>query len=194
MKSFIKSLVNAVVTIAISPLIVLYFLVALIVNKDQAFASFSQFLSLFPGISGSYIRKNFFRVCMGSCSTDTVIGFASLFSQQNTHIETGVYIGPQCNIGLCHIGKDSLIGSGVHILSGKGQHDFSRSDIPVREQGGHFEKITIGEDCWIGNNTVVMANIGKKSVIGAGSVVIHDIPDYSIAAGNPAKIIKTREH
>ncbi len=77
-------------------------------------------------------------------------------------------------------------------MSGKTQHYFDDIETPIKDQGGEFEKITIGEDCWIGNGALIMANIGKKCVIGAGSVVTHDVPDYSIVAGNPAKVIKKR--
>jgi acetyltransferase-like isoleucine patch superfamily enzyme len=86
-----------------------------------------------------------------------------------------------------------LLGSGVHILSGKQQHNFSDLQTPIRDQGGTFTPITIGEDTWIGNGAIVMANVGKKCVIAAGAVVTKDIPDFSIVGGNPATIIKMRK-
>ena len=54
-------------------------------------------------------------------------------------------------------------------------------------------KITIGEDSWLGANVIVMPNItiGKCCIIGAGAVVTHDVPDYAIMAGVPAKQIGT---
>jgi acetyltransferase-like isoleucine patch superfamily enzyme len=194
MKAFSKSTINFVCILVISPLI----LVNLIVNKlsstDSLFVSSSQFLSLFPGKTGHFIRKNFFRFIMNFCHTDCLIGFGSLFSHRDTEIHKGVYIGPQCNIGKSRIEKNCLLGSGVHILSGKGQHNFEDLDTPIQEQGGKFTKVTIGEDTWIGNGSLIMANIGKKCIIGAGSVVTKDIPDFSIVAGNPAKIIKKRKN
>ena len=52
--------------------------------------------------------------------------------------------------------------------------------------------ITIGEDCWLGGNVTVCpgVTIGDRTVIGAGSVVTHDIPSDCIAAGNPCKVIR----
>lgn len=52
--------------------------------------------------------------------------------------------------------------------------------------------ITIGDNCWIGGNTVICpgVHIGNNVVIGAGSVVTKDIPDWSIAAGSPCKVIR----
>jgi len=56
------------------------------------------------------------------------------------------------------------------------------------------EKIAIGEDVWIGSNVVILpgVQIGRGSVIGAGSVVTSNIPEYSIAVGNPCKVVKKR--
>lgn len=149
-------------------------------------------LSLLPGKTGSFLRTGFYRFTMKNCDPNVVIGFATLFSQRNTSIDKSVYIGPQCNIGSCHVGKNTLLGSGVHIMSGKGQHNFDELSTPIKDQGGTFNKVTIGKDCWVGNGALIMANIGNHCVIAAGSVVIDDIPDFAIAAGNPAKIIKMR--
>lgn len=95
-------------------------------------------------------------------------------------------------IGKAEIGRNVLIGSYVDILSGKHQHSIDLLDIPIKYQKGEFKKIKIGEDTWIGNHSVVMNDIGKGCIIGAGSVVTQPIDDYSVVAGNPAKIIKKR--
>ena len=129
---------------------------------------------------------------MNHCHTECVIGFATLFSQIDTEIHKGVYIGPQCNIGLCSIGEDTLVASGVHIISGSNQHLFSDVNTPIQQQGGTYTKVSIGKDCWIGNGVMVFANIGDHSVIGAGSVVTMDIPAYSVAVGNPARVLRSR--
>ena len=193
MRKTVKKVVRLFITLLLSPLILLYFIGCIFLSKDSLFATFAQFLSLFPGITGSYIRVNFFKFVMNKCSSNSRISFATLFSQVDTEIEEGVYIGPQCNIGACKIEKDCLLGSGVHIMSGKGQHNFNDLDTPIREQGGTFKKVTIGEDTWIGNGALIMANVGKKCIIAAGSVVVDDVEDYSIIGGNPAKLIRKRQ-
>ena len=177
----------------VSPLIITHILVKLLRNEG-IFIFATQLLSIVPGKLGSYLRISFNQVAMTYCDMETVIGFATLFSQTDTEINKGVYIGPQCNIGMCSIGKNTLIASGVHIMSGSKQHTTTDLDTPIKDQGGVFKKIAIGEDCWIGNGALIMANIGNKCIVGAGSVITKDIPDYSIVAGNPAKIIRSRQN
>ena len=161
-------------------------------HGKSIFSSISQLLSLLPGKVGSYYRKGFYHLAMQHCHFSGVISFGTLFSNPDTEINDNVYIGPQCNIGKSIIGKNTLIASGVHILSGKNQHKFSDLDTPIQQQGGHYQKIIIGEDCWVGNAAVVMANVGDKAIVAAGSVVTNDVPNYAIVAGNPARILKYR--
>ena len=191
MKQSLKDLANTVAVILVSPVILLHMLAKLYCNEG-IFVTASQFLSLMPGDFGSYLRVAFYRFAMNRCSSDCRISFATIFSQADTEISTGVYIGAQCNIGKCSIGRDSMIASGVHIMSGSRQHHTDDLDQPMQQQGGEFVKIEIGEDCWIGNGALIMANVGSKSVIGAGAVVTKDIPEYSIAVGNPAKVVRSR--
>ncbi len=178
--------------LATLPFFLVFKLFCLLGNADTSLAAFSQFFSLFPGKTGSYIRCGFYCWAFPGSSQNIYIGFGSLFFQTATQLDEGVYIGPQCNIGSCHIGANTLLGSGVHVMSGKGQHNFSDITKPIKEQGGEYSCIRIGADGWIGNGALIMANVGKGCVIGAGAVVTHDIPDYAIAAGNPAKVIKSR--
>jgi len=95
-------------------------------------------------------------------------------------------------IGKVDIGRNVLIGSNVDILSGKHQHSTDAIDLPIRYQMGEFRKLKISDDTWIGNHSVIMDDIGKGCIIGAGSVVTQPIDDYLVVAGNPAKIIRKR--
>jgi acetyltransferase-like isoleucine patch superfamily enzyme len=192
MKAVLKNTIYLLFCILCLPIYGSFRVFALFINKDTLLTTYSQWLSLLPGQLGNYIRKASFNFILTKCHRESQISFGVLFSQQDTEINEGVYIGPQCNIGLCRIEKNCLLGSGVHIMSGKHQHDFSNLETPIKDQGGVFEKITVGEDSWIGNGALIMASVGKKCIVGAGAVVTHAVEDYSIVTGNPAKVVKKR--
>ncbi|ODA79260.1 hypothetical protein RJ55_04853 [Drechmeria coniospora] len=70
------------------------------------------------------------------------------------------------------------------------------TDVQARRDGAeHAGTVNIGDDCWIGGNTTIMpgVTIGKGCTIGAGSIVTRSIPDFSVAIGSPAKVVKTVE-
>lgn len=71
-------------------------------------------------------------------------------------------------------------------------HGYENIDIPIIKQAIIQKRpIRIGEGSWLGENVCVIgASVGKHCVIGANSVVTHDIPDYCVAVGAPARVIK----
>lgn len=125
---------------------------------------------------------------------------------KNVNIEKNAYFTPQLTIGDnsgvgvdCEvygpvtIGKNVLMGPEVVIFTS--DHEFSKTDIPIIEQGnGPVEPVSIGNDCWIGMRVMIMpgVHIGDGCVIGAGAVVTKDIPPYSVAGGVPARVLKSR--
>jgi acetyltransferase-like isoleucine patch superfamily enzyme len=73
-------------------------------------------------------------------------------------------------------------------------HEFHDVTKPTAQQGiGHVAEVSIGADTWIGQNAVILpgVKIGRHCVIGANSVVNDDIPDYCVAAGAPARVVRT---
>lgn len=81
----------------------------------------------------------------------------------------------------------------ANVFISDGFHGYNRIDIPYKDQPmSNLEPVVIGEGCWIGQNAVIMPGvmIGKFAIIGANSVVTKQIPEYSIAVGNPARVIK----
>lgn len=102
---------------------------------------------------------------------------------------TGIGIG-NVVIGPVKIGNFSMTAQHV-VISGL-NHGYQDVTISPRHQKVTTKQITIDDNVWIGANCTVTAGvtIGKHSVIGAGSVVTRDIPPYSVAVGNPAKVIK----
>ena len=116
-------------------------------------------------------------------------------------IGEGTAIGMFSRVACLHyveIGTNVL--TGPHIFIADYNHEYSDISVPIMFQGNSVKKnkefpnggIKIGDGTWIGTNAVIAGTItiGKHCVIGANSVVTHDIPDYSIACGSPCKIIK----
>ena len=87
------------------------------------------------------------------------------------------------------IGNGVMIGQGVLIYDH--DHDYRKGHIAMHDNFLERE-VQIGNDVWIGSGTIILkgANIGDRCVIGAGSVVTRDIPPYSLAAGNPCRVIR----
>jgi acetyltransferase-like isoleucine patch superfamily enzyme len=109
---------------------------------------------------------------------DVVIGINTIVGMGNT------VIGPVT------IGNNVMLAQNI-VISGM-NHGYEDVNIAPSFQKEICKQIIIADDVWIGANCVITAgvNIGKHSVIGAGSVVTKDVPEFSIAVGNPAKVIK----
>jgi acetyltransferase-like isoleucine patch superfamily enzyme len=93
-------------------------------------------------------------------------------------------------IGPVTIGNNVILAQNI-VMSGL-NHIYTNIEIPIYLQGETLATITIEDDCWIGANAVITAGvtIGKHSVIAGGAVVTKDIPSFSVAVGNPAKVVK----
>ncbi|ELR8747409.1 acyltransferase [Vibrio vulnificus] len=108
------------------------------------------------------------------------------------HIDQSVYIGRYfhlASINKVEIGKGCMIGDNVLLTDHNHTNpiDSKLRTAPLVSNG----PVSIGSETWLGDKVVVISStIGKGCIIAAGSVVTKDIPDYSIAAGVPAKVIK----
>ena len=110
-------------------------------------------------------------------------------------VKAGAGINIRCYLdgnGGIEIGENALLSPGVQVISGN--HVFADPSVPIRWQGTAYGKVTIGDDCWLGTNAIVLpgVTVAKGSVVGAGAVVTKDLPDYSIAVGVPARIVGHR--
>jgi len=189
-KVILKWVFNLIALVLISPLALLEKGYSLFSKSEKLFQTHGQILSLIPGLVGVYLRRAYYFLTVKSSSLDCYISFGTLLSHKQAEISKGVYLGDYCAVGKVKIGENVLIGSNVDIISGKYTHLFSDPSLPIPSQGGIYEQIQIGANSWIGNSAVILANIGEKCVIGAGSVVVRDIPPCSVAVGNPAKVIR----
>lgn len=117
-----------------------------------------------------------------------------------TGLNANITIGNNCYIsanltllagGSIEIGNDVLIASNVLIASEN--HGINpESTVPYMNQPLICKPVFVGDGCWIGEKVSILSGvrIGKKSIVAANAVVTKDIPDYSLSAGCPAKVIK----
>lgn len=112
-----------------------------------------------------------------------------------------ITLGDEANVGFnveifsaadVRVGARTLIAAYTYLVGG--DHLFDRVDVPVLHQGRTARGITVGDHVWLGAHVVVTdgSTIGRDAVIGAGAVVIGDVPEFHIAAGVPARVIRDR--
>lgn len=192
MLRLIKPFVRLLAIAMVLPVYAIYALSVAILGAERVFPGWSQAFSLLPGVSGQWLRRAFYGLTLPRCGQESVVSFGSVFSHPTAEIGDRAYIGLYCCLGDIVLEEDVLIASQVSIMNGCKQHGIERLDIPVREQPGEWPKVTIGRDSWIGERAVVMADVGRHCVVGAGSVVTKPVPDYAIVLGVPARIVDWR--
>ena len=117
------------------------------------------------------------------CTVNNGVGAVEIGSETRIGM-SNVIIGP-VTIGNSVIFAQNVVMSGLN-------HSYEDITLPISKQKAITSPITIEDECWIGANAVITAGvtIGKHSVIAAGSVVTKNVPPYSVAVGNPARVIK----
>jgi acetyltransferase-like isoleucine patch superfamily enzyme len=138
---------------------------------QAAYLTFAQGYALLPGAPGNFLRSSFYRMSLDHCSLDTTISFGSFFVCREASVGEYVSIGSFCVIERASIGAGTQIASHVEIVSGAA-------------------RVTIGSRCWIGASSIIMADVGEGSTIGAGAVVDKLVPAGMLAVGNPSRVIQ----
>jgi acetyltransferase-like isoleucine patch superfamily enzyme len=115
---------------------------------------------------------------------------------EGLRVGDGTAIGAYSWIGasaFVEIGSKVLFGPRVVVIPEN--HNFDDVTIPIKEQGTTRAGVTIGDNCWIGANATILSgvHIGPGSIVAANSVVNRNVPSYSIVAGAPARLIRSRK-
>lgn len=186
-KLIMKRVALGVAFIAVLPFILISRLGTLL-GCDDFFSAFASFLALAPGKSGSYIRLAFYKGTLESISSDVYIGFGSFFSRRGAIVGNKVNIGSYCILGLVTIGDRVLVASRVSIPSGRRQHAL-RYDEENPSEELTFDRITIGNECWLGEGSIILADVGERCIVSAGSVITRAMPSNRIIGGNPARVL-----
>lgn len=161
--------------------------------SDLIFLFSSQLLALFPYVVGTIIRYEFYRFALTKCGRNVMIGYGTVFIYRDIEIGDNVLIGMYNTVHHCDFGSYVLTAEGCRFLSGARYHNFDDVDRPMALQGGSLKRIRLSDDVWVGANAVVMANLGRGCIVGAGAVVGDDVQEFSIVGGVPAKEIRKRK-
>lgn len=139
-------------------------------------------------------------VSLGSNVTiakSSVLICTGVISNKGCGIRIGDYsaVGAQSFLGGqggIQVGANVIMGAGVRVFSEN--HNYDDPTIPIRKQGERRARVFIEDDCWVGASAIVLAGVrvGEGSVVAAGAVVTRDVPPYSVVAGVPARVIKSR--
>lgn len=132
---------------------------------------------------GSEMRYGSYAIC-----TDYINIGKNVVIRPNSMLFASEHGTKEANIT---IGDYVLMGSGVHIYTSN--HNYANPELPIYFQGHNDVKpVNIHSGAWLGANVIILpgVTVGKNSVVGAGSLVTKDVPENTLVAGQPAKIIK----
>jgi len=148
------------------------------------------------GMTCERIKEFFAKRIFLKCGKNVNIGKGARFGDgKKIEIGDNSSLGINCKVPSNIIIKENvMMGPNVTIYSSN--HEFSRTDIPMIEQGyRHYPPVIINNDVWIGGQVIIMPGITihEGTIIAAGSVVTKIFPEFSIIGGNPARFIKSRK-
>lgn len=160
---------------------------------DDDYREISIALGQIPLQWGKLVRYRFYLKTLRRVGRNVNFMQGVVFEGRNCVIGNDVYIGYRSVVfNDVSIGSDVMIAHGSIIMSGRRQHGVSDLTRPMSSQVGVRQHVTIGDNVWVGANACVMNNLSSGVVVGAGTIVIHSVPENSIVVGNPGRIVSRR--
>ena len=149
------------------------------------------------GKMASRFRRRCCKKMFASCGDGLNVEQGAYFgSGKDVRVGTLVGIGKNFTLHNCLLTIDDYLMMGEDVMIIGGGHRFDDLGIPMGKQGVKEKtELHIAGDVWIGAKALILPGcrrIGHGAIIGAGSVVTKDVPDYAIVGGNPAKVIRYR--
>jgi len=184
----LKSIGQLAGVIRATPLRLRYALLRKAVGDDRALSLTSERAAAIPGLLGLYTRQAFYSRALDACGSDVHFGYQTLLSKRDAQLGDRVYLGRFCTVGRVTIGSDTRIADGVQLLSGRHHHGTAQQG--VNTSSANHDRITIGQNVWIGANAIVMADVGEGAIVGAGAVVTKPVAEGATVVGVPAKPIQ----
>ena len=160
---------------------------------ERAFLGASESIARKPGMWGVFLRQAFYGQLLSSCGKDVYIGWGTVFSMREASLGDKAYVGRNCNLGYAKVGQNVMLADNVVVLSGGREHSTDVQAGSMHDQKQVYSEVSIGDGAWIGAGAIIMANVGRECIIGAGAVVNKPIADGAVAVGVPAKVVKYRE-
>jgi acetyltransferase-like isoleucine patch superfamily enzyme len=157
-----------------------------------SYYSAGQVLSLVPGAVGLLVRRAWYRATLAACGRNLGVQFGTVIHKANSRIGNDCYFGEFNRVGMVDIGNDFMSSNNVSIMSGRRQHAFDRRDIPVRAQQTTYDRVTIGDDVWVGVQATIAADVASHSIVATGAVVTASHEEWQILGGVPAKVLGER--
>ena len=187
LRRYLKKAIFTSAFLLVSPLVLIAWIEKRVSRSEVIFIGLGQFLALFPGMIGTYVRAAYYFVLLDRCSWEIHVGFGSYFSHRAAKLGANVAMGGYCIVGTVSIGDEVMMASRVSIPSGKRQHVDTSGKLCSTTT---LDQVSVGSNSWIGEGAIILADVGSGCIVSAGTVVTTPTPDGYLVAGNPGKLIK----
>ncbi|WP_051563833.1 acyltransferase [Enterovibrio calviensis] len=150
-------------------------------------------LSLIRGKLGYSVRQKFYEKTLLACGIDLKVHFGAYIVYPETTIGNRCSIEEYSVLSLASVGNDVIIASNVVLLSGSNHHEIDKLDVKFHDSLLVLPGIKLGDNIWIGVNSVIMGDVPSGCVIAAGSVINKNLlVSDAVYGGVPVKLIRKR--